>query len=59
MAIRIDPDMVIICDDNDEEIVAWTENEWIEDPTVTIAIANAIHMFYTEGPEYLRACLAE
>lgn len=36
----------------DEELVHWVEDEWLEDPSITISIANAIHLAYV-NPEYL------
>ena len=29
------------------EVVHWVEDEWIEDPTIVPAIANAIHLAHT------------
>ena len=45
--------------EGEEEIVYWTEQEWIEDSeTVTPAIANAIHLAHTD-PDELKRLLAE
>lgn len=36
------------------EIVSWTGDEWIEDPTVVASIVNCILIATTEGPDELR-----
>lgn len=42
---------------HEEEIVYWCKDEWLEDPeSVVPAIANAIHLAYTE-PEELKRLL--
>ncbi len=45
---------VAIFDETGKELVYWDEAEWVEDPSVTTAIANAIKIFYTEGPRGVR-----
>ena len=58
---KIDVDSVRIyrCGTNcDEEIVGWTESEWLEDPAILPSIFNAIALTYTE-PRTLIRLLAE
>ena len=50
-------DSVHIYDEHGEEIVMWLEDEWIEDPSVTISIANAIRVFYVDGPDALKSII--
>jgi len=54
------PPIVVDADDNGvtiygrgQQIVAWTTDEWIEDPSVTISIANAIRVGYECGADML------
>lgn len=56
--IEIGEDHVTISDAQGE-IVHWVEDEWIEDSAVTLAIANAIHIYHTTGPMTLRAMIAK
>jgi hypothetical protein len=51
--VTITKDSVTVSD-SIGEIVHWIEDEWIEDPSVTTAIANAINIYYTEGPDAVR-----
>jgi len=30
------------------EVVHWVEDEWVEDPTIVPAIANAIHLAHSD-----------
>jgi len=39
------------------ELVHWTEDEWKEDPTIVMAICNAIKMLLTEGEDALKKFL--
>lgn len=39
------------------DIVMWTRQEWEEDPSVVISIANAIRIAYEDGTECLRTLL--
>lgn len=57
--IEMTEDALHIYDENGEEIVCWVEDEWIEDPTVALSMANAVHIFHTQGPEYLKTILNE
>ena len=36
------------------EVVGWTKQEWIEDPTVVNSIFNAIHLADTDPVELLK-----
>jgi len=53
---KIEPDTIRIYDEHQNEIVGWHEDEWKEDPFVTMSIANAIKMAYEE-PELLISTL--
>jgi hypothetical protein len=48
---------VVFALDGDEELVRWDSAEWISDPSVTLTIANAIVIGFTEGPDAIRARL--
>jgi len=39
---------------NGKEIMSWTEDEWKDDSTVPVAMANAVKIFYEKGEEALR-----
>ncbi len=54
--VEIGDDYITVYDDHGE-IVHWVEDEWIDDPSVTISIANAITLYYTRGPNSLRELL--
>lgn len=48
LEIEILPEEITIRTVNDKiEVVHWVEDEWIEDPTILPAIANAIHLAHT------------
>ena len=58
MVLTIDQESVNIFIDNGENkepthICYWHIEEWEEDPTVVISIANAIQLFYTNKKELL------
>lgn len=55
--IEFGDDFIAITDSNDNEIVRWVEDEWIEDSDVTFAIANAILIASTEGAKGLKNAL--
>jgi len=47
--IEIFPEEITVTTINDKiEVVHWTEDEWIEDPTIVPAIVNAIHLAHTD-----------
>lgn len=50
----INQDSITILDNEGKEIVHWIQDEWTEDPTVVPSIANAVHVFHTQGIEYLK-----
>lgn len=55
--IVVDPKggMIRILDPDGNEVVAWADEEWIEDPQVVYAIVNAVKLFYDEGADAVRA----
>lgn len=48
---------VHICDEKGE-IVMWHKDEWVQDPSVVFVIVNAIDMFHSRGPTYMRRLMA-
>ncbi len=44
-------DAVYIHDPHGNEIVMWIQDEWEEDPSVAMAIANAVAIALTKGVE--------
>lgn len=56
MSVRITDDYIQIVDDTGDEVVYWDRQEWIEDPEVTLSIAQAIVMALTR-PHVLRETL--
>jgi len=38
------------------ELVTWTKDEWIEDPSIVLSIANAIKMYYTDYDRLVKIC---
>jgi hypothetical protein len=50
-----DADTQIALMDGDAELVMWTSDEWREDPSLVVVIANAIQVGYTEGADAIRA----
>jgi len=53
MRIEIEQDHITIFNNQGYEVVHWIEDEWIEDPTIILAIANAIKMAYTKPGELI------
>lgn len=49
-----DEDTQIALMDGDVELVMWTSDEWREDPSVVVVIANAIDLGHREGPDAIR-----
>lgn len=47
LIIEILQEEITISLESGVEVVHWVEDEWIEDPTILPAIANAIHMAHT------------
>lgn len=56
--VEITGDTIRIYDRNANEIVGWIDDEWAEDPSITIFIANAIATFYEMGEDGLRQKLS-
>ena len=54
LVVDISADGVYIDQEDGTEVVCWTEDEWMEDPSVTICIASAVHMAHTEPDELIR-----
>ena len=60
LKLSIDSESVNIYIDNGKDkepshVVYWHEDEWIEDPeTVTLAVIQAINLFYTDKKELLK-----
>lgn len=52
-----DDDTQISLMDGTDELVMWTSDEWREDPSLVVVIANAIGIGYTEGADGIRARL--
>jgi hypothetical protein len=50
----VDTDSVYLRD-GQEELVMWTQNEWEQDPTLVLAIVNAVATGYSQGPAAVRA----
>lgn len=55
--VVITSDAIYIYDDNGTEIVSWTEQEWIDDPSIVPSICNAIYIRLTEGAQGLREAI--
>jgi len=47
--VEITEDKIAIYTPEKAEIVMWDKAEWEEDPSIVSAIANAIHLAYSEG----------
>lgn len=56
MRVEFTESEIRIYDDDEAELVGWTEQEWIEDPQVVFSIANAVMLSVTD-PAELRAKL--
>jgi hypothetical protein len=57
--VDICDEQITILDNRNREIVTWVAEEWECDPTVVVvAIAYAIHIGHTQGPEALRKLYA-
>lgn len=56
--VTLDEDSIYITDDHGEEVVMWTEQEWVDEPNVVLSIANAIKIYYEEGADKLRSYIA-
>lgn len=56
MLVEINEDSIRILDpeNNNSEVVGWVSDEWKENPDVTLCIANALRIVYTQGLSYLK-----
>lgn len=54
--VAIGPNYIAIYHMGDE-IAYWDEQEWLEDPKLALNLANAVRMYYTKGPEFMRKML--
>lgn len=52
--IDISEDSVWIYDADGEEVVYWTKDMWIKDPTIVSMVAEAIDSFYRFGIEFVK-----
>lgn len=58
MFVDFFPDAIGIYEDNGDELVYWTEDEWREDSQVVFSIGNAVLMSQTD-PDELRRLLMD
>lgn len=56
--VQVEDDSVTIYDEHGE-IVHWVSDEWDQDPSVTVAIANAIKLYYEKGPSAIRKLIGK
>ena len=56
--VAIGPDFLAIYDEAGE-IVRWVEDEWLEDPALALNLANAVRLYYTKGPAFIRQALGK
>jgi hypothetical protein len=56
--VSIGPDYIAIYD-QEEELCYWQEDEWLKEPELAINLANAIRIYYTRGPAYMREVLGK
>lgn len=56
--VAIGPDYLGIYD-NLGEVGYWIEDEWIEEPQLTLNLANAVRLYYTKGPAFIREILGK
>lgn len=54
-----DDDCEITLYDGQYELVTWTSDEWKENPSLVVVIANAIRAGFMEGAEGIRLRLGE
>jgi hypothetical protein len=57
--VSIGPDYIAIYDDQGEEIAYWIEDEWLNEPELAINLANAIRIYYTKGPKFMKELLGK
>lgn len=52
--VHIGEDSISITGPDEEEVVYWHQDEWIEDPSVVLSIVNAVNILHEEGLEGIR-----
>jgi hypothetical protein len=52
--VELAEDSIHIHDEHGKEVVMWIQDEWIDDPSVVLSIANAICIFYEKGPDAIK-----
>lgn len=55
--VEILSDTIRIYDNDNNEVVGWVEEEWLEDPNLVLVIANAISIFYAYGANMLKTII--
>lgn len=55
--VEILSDTIRIYDNDNNEVVGWVEEEWLEDPNLVLVIANAINIFYGYGADRLKTII--
>ena len=55
--VEILSDTIRIYDNDNNEVVGWVEDEWLEDPNLVLVIANAINIFYGFGTDRLKTII--
>ena len=48
LKVEILEEEITISLEDGTEVVHWVEDEWLEDPTITPCIANAVNLAYTD-----------
>ena len=54
LKVEICEEEVTIYQEDGREVVHWVSDEWVEDPAIVPAIANAIHLAHTNPDELVR-----
>ena len=54
LKVEVCEEEITISTEDGLEVVHWVCDEWEEDPTIVPAIANAIHLAYTDPKELIR-----
>lgn len=55
--VEILSDTIRIYDNDNNEVVGWVEEEWLEDQNLVLVIANAISIFYEYGADMLKTII--
>lgn len=56
--VNVGSDYIAIYDQG-EELVRWVEDEWLDEPALAINLVNAVHLYYTRGPAFIREKLGK